>query len=948
MPVVEGELLEREAELAEVHALIGQARSGRGRAFYIEGPAGIGKTRLLHAVRERASAAGMHVLMARGSELEREYAFGVVRQLLEPPFTAASSRERQVLLQGAAALAEKALAPSPVDLERPDERGASSAWFPTLHGLYWLTSNLAEHEPLALLVDDAHWADSPSLRFIAFLMPRLEELPMLLVIARRTGDPASDPEAIERVASDPLTVVVRPDPLSAEGVGELVRVRVSSQAEDSFCRACHEVTGGNPFLVHQLLLALKAEGIQPTSDAAAQVRSIAPKSVGRAVLLNLARLGDQAAQLARAVAVLGDGVELYRAALLADLDIQEADEAAHALRDGAIFSPDRLLAFVHPLVRAAVYSELEPVRRSRLHGEAARLLAEQSASAEEVASHLLAADPTGDPWVAEALRRAGREAAATGALGAAITYLRRALEEPPPSDAVLLLRLELGELEVRQGEADAIARLREALGSTDDPELLERYAPFLAGSLNLTGRPEEAVAELERLRGSRDPRSAEMGLRTEAELIALGQVAAPTARLAAERLARFEKAPEGRTAGEKLVLAAMSLARAKAGRPADEAAALAETALAGGELLREVGPESMAYWNAVWVLLATDRLQGAERAIEQALEHSRARGMPGMFIVSTTLRSRLHWLRGDVGRAEADARSAVDVARLHDFLLAFPHSLAYLLDAMMERGEVDASDGELAASGIGETIPEGHLFDHLLFSRGRLRLAQGKLRDGIDDLLEVGRRKTRWGMANPFDTPWASSTAPALVALGEHEQARRVVEEELAQSRIWRVPRNTAIALRATALIADGSERLRLLEEAAAMLADGPARLERARTLVDLASALRDSHRAVPGREALHEALKIARRCGAFAIARQAHQQLEAMGERLPQPVTVGADVLSPSERRVAEIAAKGLSNREIAQELFVTLKTVEKHLSATYRKLEISSRDELSTALSR
>jgi DNA-binding CsgD family transcriptional regulator len=947
MRVVEGELLEREAELAQVHALIGRARSGHGRVFYVEGPAGIGKTRLLQAVGERASAAGMQVLTARGSELEREYAFGVLRQLLEPPLTAVPPPERQGLLHGAAALAGRVLAPSSADPERSGELVASSAWFPTLHGLYWLTSNLAEREPLTLLVDDAHWADSPSLRFIAFLMPRLEELPVLLVVARRSGEPPSDPETIERIASDPLTAFVRPNPLSEEAVGELVRIRLSPQAEDSFCRACHEVTGGNPFLVHQLLLALKTEGIEATSVAAAHVHGIAPKSVGRAVLLNLARLGKHAAELARAVAVLGDGVELHRAALLAGLDVQDAGEAAYALRDGAIFAPDRLLAFVHPLVRAAVYLELEPAGRSGLHREAARLLSEQSASAEEVASHLLAADPAGDPWVTETLRRAGREAAATGALDAAITYLRRALAEPPPPDAIVPVRLELGELEVRQGEPEAIPRLREALASTDEPELLERYGPFLAGSLNLTGHPEEAVAELDRLLSSRDPRSAEMGLRMEAELIALGQVAASTAELAEERLARFEKAPEGRTAGEKLVLAAMSLARAKRGGPADEAAAPAETALAGGELLREVGPESMAYWNAVWVLLATDRLQTAERAIEQALEHSRARGMPGMFIVSSALRAHLHWRRGEIGHAEADARSAVDAARLHDFLPAFPHALAYLIDALMERDEVGAADAELAASGIPETLPEGHLFDILLFSRGRLRLAQGKRRDGVDDLLEVGRRKARWGMANPFDTPWASSAAPALVALGERQQARWLVEEELVQARAWGLPRNIAIALRAAGLVADGSERLRLIEEAAAMLVDGPARLERAVTLNNLAGALRSSRRAAQARECLREALEIARRCGALAIARQAHQQLEAMGEHHPQPTVVGAEALSPSERRVAEMAAKGLSNREIAQELFVTLKTVEKHLSASYRKLEISSRNELSPALS-
>ena len=238
----------------------------------------------------------MPVLSARGSELEGEFAWGVVRQLFERRLSDLDAHPRTGLLADAAALAAPALGLA-------DGAGADGdASFATLHGLYWLTTNIARGGPLLMAVDDAHWADAPSLRFFAFLIARLEGMAIVVVMAART-QPASSPgtaELVARLGLDPLVRAVRPAPLSEQASGELVRAELGGDAAEGFCRACHEMTGGNPFLLRELVGALDDDGVLPTAAAARQVSRTTPEVVSRSVLLRLARLSPEALALARA------------------------------------------------------------------------------------------------------------------------------------------------------------------------------------------------------------------------------------------------------------------------------------------------------------------------------------------------------------------------------------------------------------------------------------------------------------------------------------------------------------------------------------------------------------------------------------------------------------------------------------------------------------------------
>src|SRR3954447_25865842 len=265
-------IVERNDEIGLIGMLLGDAIAGEGRVALIEGPAGIGKTRLLAEARTQAPALGMAVLSARGSELEREFPFGVARQLFESALADPARRDR--LFSGAAA-------PARAVFEAPSGEPAGDTSFAALHGLFWMAVNLTADRPLLLSIDDLHWVDSPSLRFVAYLTRRLEGLPVAIATTLRTGEPPTDQALIAEVIQDPATAPVRPRPLTAPAVAELVRERLGQHADAAFCSACHRATVGNPLLLRQLLSALEADGIEPDAAHAHVVRDIGQGAVSR-------------------------------------------------------------------------------------------------------------------------------------------------------------------------------------------------------------------------------------------------------------------------------------------------------------------------------------------------------------------------------------------------------------------------------------------------------------------------------------------------------------------------------------------------------------------------------------------------------------------------------------------------------------------------------------------
>jgi DNA-binding CsgD family transcriptional regulator len=941
-------LLERHDELARIEAALADARAGRGRFVLLEGPAGIGKTALLGAVRTAAANRGMRVLRSRGTELEREFAFGVVRQLLEPALAGVPELERADLLHAgtgpaagllglAGARATDGLPPSEVDPS-----------LAILHSLYWFSANLAAAGPLCLVVDDAHWADASSLRYLAFLLTRLDELNVAVVVATRPREAGSDPELLATVTTDPSAEVIRLRPLSGAAVAELLESGLGEVPDSVFVATCLLATRGLPFLVRELVEALSEGRIAPTAAAARHVERIGARTVGRSICLRLRRLPEHAGRLARALAVLEQG-ELLHASRLAGLDETDAAEAAELLATAGVLEAGRPLTFVHPIVRSGVYSELTGAERSHGHRSAARLLAEQPGTDERVAKHLLMSDPAADGWVVERLVQAARAAVRNGAPESAAIFLRRVLDEPPPPDDLWELLLELGMAEASAGLPGWSEHLGAAVETAPNAVAAAGAARVLARALNRDQRYAEAVEVLDRARSSLDSGHSELASQLEAAAVVAGLNDPATAPSISIRRDALRARATGDQAAAPELLGVASLISTLTNEPAEVGADLASRALRTGESAFP-GVDRPRSSSATWVratlsLLWAERYAEVRPLLDASIAEVRTTGDGGRLAVYLASRGWLALRRGDLIAAEGDARTALAATEL-------PAPPTYrvliggvLVKALVDQGKLDEAEEALAP--LASDVETGFLTAAILrLARGALRVAQERVAEGLDDFLAVGVDLTRATVISPSFLPWRSEAALAQLALGDREAADRLAAEELELAEAFGAPRSLGVAKRAAGIVAGGKRGELLLREAIDAFDRGGAKFERARALADLGAMLRRRNRRTEARELLREALDAAQRMGAARLARQAETELRATGARPRRVVLTGVDSLTASELRIAELASHGFTNREIARTLFVTARTVEGHLTSIFRKLQLGSRDELGPLL--
>jgi class 3 adenylate cyclase/DNA-binding CsgD family transcriptional regulator len=933
--VVDAPLVERERELEALGRVLEAARRGEGGAAVVEGPPGIGKSRLLAAA--AAAADDLEVVRARASELEHDFPFGVVRQLFEPVLFEASDDERAALLAGAGALAERALADPPTDGEGAGDR------FTVLHGLYWFAANLASSRPVLLLVDDAQWADAASLRWLSFLARRLEGVPLALVLAVRAGEAGGEGELLDELVSDPSVQVISPAVLSDDGVARLVELALGDAPDREFLTACQAATGGNPFLLRELLDELTRQGVGAAAENAPRVERLSATGVGRAVRARLRRLPHGCAELARAVSVLGDGCELPVAGRLAELDDPTAVRAADALTAASILEPARPLAFIHPLVRASVYQELAAGERSSWHARAARALAEDGSDVNRIAAHVLASDPCGDEDTVSILRAAADGARRQGANDVVATYLRRALREPPTPELEPQLLHELGYAELRAGEIEvAVEHLTAALDRTIGRSPRALVALELARGLIFTDHALDAVAVLSDAIDALSDADAELAAR----LVTLRAAAGWSSLDIRRRLLELPEPPlpigaTPRTTGERLLLARQATEEIFKGTAA-QTRSLALRALGDGELLATAGAHRPAFYQSIAPLIWSHAFEDAEQYCQAALNDARRRGSEVGFAVTSHCRAMLCWQRGMLAELEADARAAL--ARRITFL-ALPLAAAVLADALVERGDPEAAAAELRAAGLDAGTPApitGALF---LVARAHIELARQRPDDALALLLECGRLEDAWEVVTPALTNWRAEAALLLARLGESERALDLAFEAVHRADAFGSPVARGIALRAAALVARPPDHDGLGASVAVLRGSG-ARLELARSLVELGAAVRRSGRRADARDPLREGLEVAVDCGAEVLAARAHDELVAAGARPRRDPVESRATLTASELRVSRMAAEGLTNREIAQALFLTEKTIEVHLTRAYRKLEIQSRSQLARAL--
>lgn len=944
-------LLDREYQLAAIEAILGHAREGRGEALLIEGHVGIGKTRLHEAALDSARQLGFRVMRAAGAELERHMAFGIAAQLLTTRFDELSSKDHQAML------ADRAR--SLVSDSRGGGNLLEGSDLSLVHSVFTVVATDDQARPTLLAIEDLHWCDTASLEFVLYLLHRLDELPMALVMTRRTGMGEEVSDVLDRIATHPRVRIETLAPLGPGAVSKLAWRLLGERADPALVQACMTATAGNPFFLRELLVALQGEGDLPSADLARRAQSLVPEAVIRALRVRVGRLGQSSAALARAIVVLGDDVPLRQAATLARLDMETASGAADSLAGVEILLAREPLRFVHPLVRQALEQDIASAELATRHFQAARLLHAERGGAERVAAHLLLSHRRGDPWVVEQLRAAAREARGRAVPRSAVRYLQRALEEPPADEVRADLLAELGAAEAAAGDANAADRFAAAMAASQDPRRRAQLALHRGRALSSRGLAEQAaqsfeagLAELPAQPSDADELELRDQLQADYVVVAL-LVPALQARalaLSADLLDRAAAGPV--TQGQRLRLAQVAQRAVFEGEPAPEVLDLVEQAWDAGRLL-ECGTSDGIGWRLVsGVCMLAGDLEQAVQVADAALEDARKRGWPFAFATATLLRALPLVWQGRIDDAISEFEIAREARRVGWRQYARVSAAFHAL-ALIEKGTLDLAEQILLEDApldpLAETSAEVifDLEDSIrLYALAELRLVQGRAAEALDSALSSGGSAERIVKFFGY-CPWRTTAAQALLTLGDRERALELAEEAAARARRIKVLHQRVRTQRVLGLCQGGEKGLKTLEATANLAADAPPRLETVKALIELGAALRRANQRVAAREPLQRAADMAWAGGASALHERARMELAATGAR-PRRVMLlsGPDSLTPSERRIAELAAVGHSNREIAQALFVTPKTVEYHLRNAYRKLDIDGRENLSTVL--
>lgn len=911
-------LIQRGHELQVLAEIVDAAAAGAPSIVALEGPGGIGKTRLMSEACGTAERAGLRVLNARGSEREQRLPFGIVDQLF-------------------AGIVDAQADPSRATGEQPGGQETDTSLATFAH-LLDVTERLAGERPLVLAIDDLHLADEPSLGYLGYLARRIARMPVTILATLRPFERTPNAALLSTLTGDPLAVSIRPAPLTEAATSELLQEALQRDPEPAFATACQEATGGNPLLLTELVKTLRRERVEPVAGRVDTVAELGPRAVLRTVLVRLAGLPDAATSLARAVAVLGDAADLPLAGELAELDASTARAAATALIGAEILADRSGAAFVHPLVGSAVYEDIPAPERAGAHDRAAVLLHRRGQTSSAVAAHLVLAPPAERAWVCEVLLEAAASSSRAGAPVDAVAYLTRALEEPPTDDVRASILLSLGRATMLIDGPAAEERLLEAVRASRTPELRAVASMELARLRMFLGRVREGLPLIQQAAAELPANSGDLRrMLATVELMAPLFDSTVEAPAAAFRLGRELPLPPG--LGAKMLAAQTSRHWAYEGGSADDCAALALASLEGGDLVR--ADSVFLSVSATLVLEFADRPE-ADVAWAALLRECKLRGSLHTLVSLNLFRGYALARRGQLVEAEASLLDALAGREEWNAVQGDVHAAAFLTRVYLDRGDVAAARAALDVIPPPEDVSdETRLW---LDSQIAVLLAEDRHAEALAAIEDVERRFAFLG--NPLDTPPLLRRAVALDGIGDAGAAEEAARAAVEQARIWGAPGVVARALRVLGTIQDGDEAIATLQQAVATADGTRAELQLLKARVELGGALRAGGHNADARPVLRAALDAAVALDAKALGARAKRELHAAGGRPRKAVLSGPNSLTEAERRVVDLAAGGATNREIAETLFVTRKTVELHLSNAYRKLGVAGRRELAAAV--
>ncbi|MGW0737479.1 AAA family ATPase [Streptomyces sp. NPDC002851] len=968
-------LLYRDSELARMESVWGRCLAGNTGILLLEGAAGCGKTELLMWLCRTAGEQGALVLRGTGTAAEQDVDHGVLRQLTDG-------------IPGGVREVSEAVTEAPPDTVEKEgkegKEGQESAadplrarGIPSAHEFGEIVRELAGGRPVVLCVDDLQYADGASIDRLLRVVRGLRDVPVLLALGAGPGGPAPyGAEARTELLRHPGFARLRVGRLDVHGTAALLTAHAGDGPRPNrLALQLHRITGGNPLLVK----ALFAEHPEPRGDQWPVPAPAGP--FAQAVAVCLRRSGPAARRLAASIAVLGEDVTADLAAAVADSTPAAAQRAAEALDAAGLTKALRLR---HPGVAAGVLEDCAPAERTELRLRAARALHRTGARAATVAQQLLdapgpfAVHDAADRWAVPALREAARQALLDDDCGYAVGCLElaRDLTADPEQHAQLTLRL--AALLRRTDPAAAETELAGPLRALRSGALGPGAAGLLARTLVSQGRIEEAAQALEgaeRQRVARtpyeDPLRPLFALSPEGTTPQDNRNRAPgsdrptdrpPAQLPSAALMRSCAAlwsQPGRTGGQR---------RQDPGRAAPAATPAKAASAADGE---DTGVEAQLrdtplahhtidlILQAVRVLVHTDRPARAVVWCQKLQAETDRAGAPGWYAALGLLHAQALLRLGDLKGAARAAAAAAEKVEGRGGTLLFG-LVAAEVAALTAQGRYDAVARRLELPVPDELFRSVHALDYLR-ARGHYYLATHRHRAALGEFHDAGRLARHWALDRPRHVPWRTDAAAVLLKLGERQQAERYVAEQLA-SPDARSPRVYGISLRLRAALAPPAERPRILTRAVEELRRSGDRLEHARALADLGRALQLAGEGNRAGTMTRRAWNLAADCGAGPLcdailpgARQQPAAARASGEahtsvtrrgagRAPAGRRIGAayDRLSESERRIASLATLGYTNREISAKLYVTISTVEQHLTQVYRKLKISRRQEL------
>ncbi|MBL1097781.1 AAA family ATPase [Streptomyces coffeae] len=833
-------LLDRNAELTRVESLLDNTARGVSGLLVVRGLAGTGRTTVLSRGCQSARDRGFVVLSACASPCDRDFALGIVRQLLEPVCYAPSGPDRDAQLGETVAEAIQVLEAESLDGKGDASRGE-------LQTLLRLVAMVAVRRPVLVAVDDLQWADVPSLHWLNWLLCPGKDLPVAGLISISESERSADTSVIDEILS--CAQQLRLGPLTEVSTGSLAEAFLGAAPDEAFARACHVATGGNPATVRTLLAALADDGVKPTAAVAPTLRDLDVPQLLPSLYSRMRRVSPYAPSLARAVAVLGDQARLDWAAAIAGVEGAVAAEVVSSLtRAGVLSGTPDALTFTCALARTALLGDFAEVDRAVAHSRAACLLYQDAASAESVASHLLQSPALDAPWACDVLHAAARTAMIEGRQRTAVSYLRRLLRGSLDNNRRATALISLGRTELGVEVPSAVEHLVSGLEKLDDPRMWVETARTASQALGLTAGYDTGIALLKEARakiGQEHPSQAAVDC--ESDLVALEVSQISSAGDGCARLANLESVDR---AGEpaQTVTALRSYQASQLGESAETTVHLAELALAGGDLGDGALPPTLA----LLALIRADALASALRHCDDGLRDAQCAAFPPMLAVMRSLRAQVALRLGRVTDAWADAQTAVecfDSLGLGFVPGAVSWAVAPLVEALAERGEFSNALALLQARGLAGPLPESLPSTYVLYSRGRLHAALGDARRGREDLLLCGRWWHALGARSPSVGPWRSEAALAVAALGDGPEACRLAEEELELARRWGTPGVVGRAMRAVGALTGGRMGIELLTASVDVLEGSPARLELARALGDLGAALRHAGRNSHARE---------------------------------------------------------------------------------------------------